>query len=43
MEALSEGFKEVRRNHGPSGVDGVTIEEFESRFDGGLDNLKEEL
>jgi len=26
FEALSEGFKAVRRNHGSPGVDGVTIE-----------------
>ena len=43
FEALSEGFKAVRRNHGSPGVDGVTIEEFESRFDEELGKLKEEL
>ena len=43
MEALRKGFKAVKRNHGSPGVDGVTIEEFESRLDEELDNLKEEL
>jgi RNA-directed DNA polymerase len=42
-EALREGFKAVRRNHGSPGVDGVTIEEFESRLEEELDKLKEEL
>jgi RNA-directed DNA polymerase len=43
LEALSEGFKAVKRNHGSPGVDGVTVEDFESRLDEELDVLKEEL
>ena len=43
LEALSEGFKAVRRNHGSPGIDGVTIEEFEARLEVELVNLKEEL
>jgi len=43
LGALSEGFRAVKRNHGSPGIDGVTIEEFESRLDEELDNLKGEL
>jgi RNA-directed DNA polymerase len=43
LKALSEGFKAVKRNHGSPGVDGITIEEFESRLKPELNSLKKEL
>jgi group II intron reverse transcriptase/maturase len=43
LKALSEGFKAVKRNHGSPGVDGITIEEFESRLKPELNFLKKEL
>jgi len=43
LKALSEGFKAVKKNHGSPGIDGITIEEFESRLEQELNSLKEEL
>jgi len=43
LKALSEGFKAVKRNHGSPGVDGITIEEFESSLKPELNSLKKEL
>lgn len=43
LKALSEGFKVVRKNHGSPGIDGITIEEFESHLKQELNSLKEEL
>jgi len=40
---LKAGFRDVRKNKGSAGVDGVTIEEFESRLDEELARLREEL
>lgn len=42
-EYLKEGFKAVKKNGGSPGIDGITIEEFESRLDEELRQLKEEL
>ena len=43
LKALSEGFTAVKRNHGSPGVDGITIEEFESPLKPELNSLKKEL
>lgn len=43
LDALRKGFKAVKKNRGSPGVDGVTIEEFESRLDEELNQLKKEL
>jgi group II intron reverse transcriptase/maturase len=43
VEWLSGGFRQVKKNRGSPGVDGVTIEEFESRLDEELSRLAEEL
>lgn len=43
LEMLRKGFKAVKRNQGSPGIDGVTIEAFESRLDQGLKELKREL
>lgn len=43
IEELAIGFKAVRTNRGAPGIDGVTIEEFESRLQEELDQLKQEL
>ncbi len=43
FKALSEGFKAVKKNHGSPGIDGITIETFESRLEQELNSLKEEL
>jgi RNA-directed DNA polymerase len=42
-EYLKEGFKAVKKNDGSPGIDGITIEEFESRLDEELERLKKEL
>lgn len=43
VEWLAAGFRQVKKNHGSPGVDGVTIEEFESRLIEELNQLKQEL
>jgi hypothetical protein len=40
---LFAGFAAVKKNGGSPGIDGVTIEEFESRLDEELAQLKKEL
>jgi group II intron reverse transcriptase/maturase len=40
---LGEGYKAVKRNGGSSGIDGVTIEEFETRREEEIDQLRAEL
>jgi group II intron reverse transcriptase/maturase len=40
---LEAGFRQVRKNKGSPGIDGVTIAEFESRLDEELGRLREEL
>ena len=40
---LSLAWERVRANHGASGTDGVTIEEFEAKLDENLDRLQKEL
>ena len=42
-DLLKGAFKEVKRNKGSHGVDGVTIEHFERNLDGELAQLKKEL
>lgn len=42
-EALKFAFDSVKLNHGCAGVDGVTIEAFESNLDVNLNRLKAEL
>jgi group II intron reverse transcriptase/maturase len=42
-EWLGAGFRNVKKNKGSPGVDGVTIAEFEARLDEELDRLKAEL
>jgi len=41
--SLSEAFKTVKANHGCAGVDGVTIERFESDLSGNLRQLEKEI
>ena len=43
IERLSIGFKRVKKNKGSPGIDGITIEDFESRLIEELSLLKEEL
>ncbi len=43
IERLSEGFRRVKKNKGAPGVDGITIDVFESRLYEELSLLKEEL
>jgi RNA-directed DNA polymerase len=43
IERLEAGFRRVKKNKGSPGVDGITIEEFESRLSEELSQLKEEL
>ncbi len=40
---LSAGFKQVKKNKGKPGIDGVSIAEFESRLDEELSQLQQEL
>lgn len=42
-ENLHAGFRAVRKNQGSPGIDGVTIEQFESRLDEELGQLQKEL
>ena len=43
IERLEAGFRRVKKNKGSPGVDGVTIDEFETRLSEELSQLKEEL
>jgi group II intron reverse transcriptase/maturase len=43
MEELRAAFKAVRRNRGAAGIDGVTVEAFESKLDRELAQLSDEL
>jgi RNA-directed DNA polymerase len=43
LHNLQAGFKAVKKNGGAPGVDGVTVEEFESRLDEELARLKKDL
>jgi len=43
LKVLRDGFKAVRKNHGSPGIDGVSIEEFESHLERELKSLKWEL
>ena len=43
LERLRAGFRSVKKNKGSPGVDGVTIDEFESRLGEELSQLKEDL
>ena len=40
---LSVAFKQVKKNKGKPGIDGVTLEDFEARLDEELSQLQEEL
>ncbi len=40
---LGVAFKQVKKNKGKPGIDGVTLEDFESRLDEELEQLQEEL
>lgn len=42
-EHLREAFRDVKRNHGAPGVDGVTVEMFESKLDEELGLLQQEV
>lgn len=43
LHNLQAGFKAVKKNGGASGVDGVTVEEYEDRLDEELARLKKDL
>lgn len=43
LHNLQAGFKAVKKNGGAPGIDGVTVEEFESRLDEELARLKKDL
>lgn len=43
LEYLESGFRAVRRNRGSHGIDGVSIEDFESNLESELRKLREEL
>lgn len=43
LHNLQAGFKAVKKNDGAPGVDGVTVEEYESRLDEELARLKKDL
>lgn len=40
---LKEAFREVKRNKGASGVDGVTVDDFEHKLDEELSRLRQEV
>jgi len=42
-EYLEKGFRAVKRNKGSAGIDGVTIEDFDSRLEEELSQLSREL
>ena len=42
-ESLITGFKQVKKNKGKPGIDGVSIEDFESRLSEELSQLSQEL
>ena len=42
-ENLDEAFKQVKRNHGAPGIDGVTIEEYEAQLSENLELIHKEL
>ncbi|MDB4224911.1 group II intron reverse transcriptase/maturase, partial [Granulosicoccus sp.] len=42
-QCLITGFKQVKKNKGKPGIDGVSIEDFESRLDEELSQLSQEL
>lgn len=43
LEVLTEGFKAVKKNRGAPGIDGVTVEKFETNLNKELGQLKKEL
>lgn len=43
VEWLAAGFRQVKKNRGSPGVDGITIEEFEARLSEELSQLKQDL
>lgn len=42
-QRLKRGFREVRRNRGAAGIDGISIEEFESNLEAEIEHLIMEL
>ena len=42
-ESLITGFKQVKKNKGKPGIDGVSIEDFDSRLSEELSQLSQEL
>ena len=43
QEYLRAGFKQVKKNKGKPGIDGVSIVDFETRIDEELSQLQQEL
>lgn len=43
LDELERAFQKVKRNHGAPGIDGVTVDEFESRLSVELVQLKKEV
>lgn len=43
MENLAGAFRQVKRNHGAPGIDGVTIEAFEAKLSQNLELIHNEL